>query len=591
MALVELAPTAATVAPARPKKPKLPGLGFKLDLAVSTAAAEVDVSAVNQQQAQHLIVDLEAGTMDSPFISTTAQFPTSGPAAIHKGLPRPPSIQSLSYAAAASRGPAAADVPSQATTAEGVAPPAAPSGKFFRVDDSNLFVFAGSSAVPAETNKQLSADAASFTEMAPTGGSIPFEALQIREKLGSGQQGTVFAVSHGGRNFALKKISVSEALDRSQADIERQARKNGIVRELQMVAARDKRNKHVVALYNAYFRSDADGEGQQLYILMERMSISVGDVRHVAARVPFPVVLSLTQRVFGNTVRGGSVDFRDAGTPCTASAASPSFGPGCRATPLPEIVLSLVAHDALSGLHHLHARLRMVHTDLKPDNLMFSEDLETVKVADFGCSQQLRPGTNDVLVTNLVLGTKLYMSPERAHAAYSGNGGTFNEKSDIWALGMVLLELAAGIHPCDAFREEFWEFSARLTWENLAKPDTCSESFVDFLHLCFAVDPEHRASAEMLLQHDFITRHRNTPRKKLAMFVKQLRTESATYGQRALHKQLSELAKAQASDRPDGPSIQRRNVTAWRGFRKEIIGDTPNLSDTNRFPSLGSCGV
>jgi predicted ATPase len=98
------------------------------------------------------------------------------------------------------------------------------------------------------------------------------------------------------------------------------------------------------------------------------------------------------------------------------------------------------------ALHVAHAA-GITHRDIKPENIMLRDD-GYVKVLDFGLAS-LRPSDSDdseatmtrQTAAGLLLGTVGYMSPEQAV------GGTVGYPSDIFALGIVLYELATGQHP------------------------------------------------------------------------------------------------------------------------------------------------
>jgi tetratricopeptide (TPR) repeat protein len=92
----------------------------------------------------------------------------------------------------------------------------------------------------------------------------------------------------------------------------------------------------------------------------------------------------------------------------------------------------------------------IVHRDIKPENIMIRAD-GYVKVLDFGLARvPAATGTGDETETGLathpgtLLGTVRYMSPEQ------GRGEAATAAADIFALGIVLYELATGRHPFDA---------------------------------------------------------------------------------------------------------------------------------------------
>jgi len=172
---------------------------------------------------------------------------------------------------------------------------------------------------------------------------------------------------------------------------------------------------------------------------------------------------------------------------------------------LSEAVLATVTYQALKGLTYLQKDLHIVHRDIKPSNILLNTKGQ-VKIADFGVSGLLA-NTGARAVT--WVGTVTYMSPERIQgAAYSTN-------SDIWALGLTLLECALGKYPYASVNAEtgqpisFFELLSVVV--NSPVPtmptDKFSPEFCDFITSCLIKDPSVRPNPDVLLNHPFIQKH------------------------------------------------------------------------------------
>ena len=103
-----------------------------------------------------------------------------------------------------------------------------------------------------------------------------------------------------------------------------------------------------------------------------------------------------------------------------------------------ERVLGKIAEGVLHGLTYLHSK-KIIHRDIKPSNILLCRNGE-VKLCDFGVSGDY--GTNGA--ANTFIGTSYYMAPERI------TGQSYTITSDVWSLGVTLLEVAQHRFPFPA---------------------------------------------------------------------------------------------------------------------------------------------
>ncbi|KAJ7855605.1 Pkinase-domain-containing protein [Mycena olivaceomarginata] len=98
-------------------------------------------------------------------------------------------------------------------------------------------------------------------------------------------------------------------------------------------------------------------------------------------------------------------------------------------------VVGRVAVAVLEGLRYLYDVHRIIHRDIKPSNILCNSNGD-IKLCDFGVSGEL---VNSI--ANTFVGTSIYMSPERIQ------GAPYSVKSDVWSLGITLIELSVGQFP------------------------------------------------------------------------------------------------------------------------------------------------
>eukprot|EP00946_MAST-07B_sp_MAST-7B-sp1_P001870 g1870.t1 len=163
-----------------------------------------------------------------------------------------------------------------------------------------------------------------------------------------------------------------------------------------------------------------------------------------------------------------------------------------------------ICHGALSALAYCHAR-KIVHRDLKPQNIVFPTkgDLSDVKIIDFGMSKRgMKKTFFGRRAVQTACGTPLYVAPEII------TGARYDEKIDVWAIGVLAYHMACGKHPFQGRtqddtldnieRHRGAQFPGRR-WRNKSQ---LLKSFIDQL---LRPKISERPSAAEALRHPFLS--------------------------------------------------------------------------------------
>ena len=113
---------------------------------------------------------------------------------------------------------------------------------------------------------------------------------------------------------------------------------------------------------------------------------------------------------------------------------------------IPENILRKVALSTVMGLKTLKDDHNIIHRDVKPTNILVNSRGQ-VKICDFGVSGNL---VASIAKTNI--SCQSYMAPERiagggVQQSGASGGGTYSVQSDVWSLGLSIIECAIGRYP------------------------------------------------------------------------------------------------------------------------------------------------
>jgi eukaryotic-like serine/threonine-protein kinase len=169
--------------------------------------------------------------------------------------------------------------------------------------------------------------------------------------------------------------------------------------------------------------------------------------------------------------------------------------------PLPEKEVACLGGQLAEGLAAAHER-GVIHRDLKPGNLRLTSD-GRLKILDFGLAKLVQPVSGDAETQSLsetraLAGTLPYMAPEQL------KGERVDARSDLWAVGIALYEMATGRHPFEG------KTSTAVTDQILHAPvpalqelqPRLSSRLADIILKCLEKDAENRYQSAKELQVD-----------------------------------------------------------------------------------------
>ncbi|EME48221.1 hypothetical protein DOTSEDRAFT_69986 [Dothistroma septosporum NZE10] len=321
--------------------------------------------------------------------------------------------------------------------------------------------------------------------------SISLDEVDTLDELGKGNYGTVYKVRHSRPKY--RKVGQGLAGNKARpADREEEASPNSPTRSAIPTPTS-------ATTEQAYGRGGTTG----IVMAMKEMRLELEDAKFqsiimeldVLHRCISPYIVDFYGAFFQEGAVYICMEFMNGGS------IDKLYGDG-----IPEGVLQKITYSTTLGLKSLKEEHNIIHRDVKPTNILVNTKGQ-VKICDFGVSGNL---VASIAKTNI--GCQSYMAPERISSggtaqAGASAGGTYSVQSDIWSLGLTIIECAMGRYPYppETYDNIFSQLSAIVDGEPPDLPaDTFSEAAHDFVAGCLNKIPKLRPTYPMLLQHAWL---------------------------------------------------------------------------------------
>ena len=170
--------------------------------------------------------------------------------------------------------------------------------------------------------------------------------------------------------------------------------------------------------------------------------------------------------------------------------------------------------QVIDAIKYLHNK-KIMHRDLNLSNILINYENENdrennnilkgkIKIIDFGFARYLKKGE----LSKSILGSPLYMSPlllSKLNKLKGYEDAGYDEKEDIWSLGIICYELLVGKNPFDSDRMN--ELLGKVNKGIYYIPATLSKEAISFLNYMIKSNPKQRLNIDNLYNHPFLNKN------------------------------------------------------------------------------------